>query len=93
MGNENKDRQTEAYATGMQLLKKANFPQRKNGSEMGYVALNEAMNKIRHATYAIREDVMYAALHLAKIDDVLNYKEREMLRALGECLECPIALG
>lgn len=52
--------------------------------------LDQALKKLSHTTFPIRQQVMEACAQTALADQQVTWKERELLRAIGDTLDCPV---
>jgi isopenicillin N synthase-like dioxygenase len=53
-------------------------------------SLDKALKKLVQTTFEIRRQVMEACAQAILLDQIATWKEREMLRIVGDSLDCPI---
>ncbi|MGF1657353.1 MAG: M48 family metallopeptidase [Verrucomicrobiales bacterium] len=53
-------------------------------------AFSQALEQIEHASSKLKERVIHSAAAVAYFDGHITVEQAELLRALGDCLDCPI---
>lgn len=59
-------------------------------SKISIAKLNESIKKLFFTNLALRQKILEACAHMVLSDKSVTWKEREMLRAIGDALDCPI---
>lgn len=81
----------EAWTRGRQYLSLNDTPKDPLAKEeAGLAQAAEAMERLRTLTPPFKRNVLLAAAHIVAADGVIEPREAELLRAIGDSLGCPI---
>ncbi|MEZ4845522.1 MAG: hypothetical protein R2877_00675 [Bdellovibrionota bacterium] len=58
--------------------------------EISIARLNQSIKKLFTTDFKLRQRILEGSAHMILSDKVVTWKEREILRAIGDALDCPI---
>ncbi|MBX3178964.1 MAG: M48 family metalloprotease [Candidatus Hydrogenedentes bacterium] len=79
-----------AFAAGAFRLGAGKGPQLLPRGEIGLQSIDAALDRLALASPAIKKKFIEACVQAAGADGVIQVREAELLRAIGETLECPM---
>jgi len=90
-GNPEPGQAAQAFATGMEAFLGGKSPHRWQGREEGTLAeFDAALHVLNKAIPDVKRRVVVACAACILADDQVTVREVEVLRAIGDMLECPI---
>ena len=91
IGSENRDEASAAFHKGSQQLNLVDTTYTLLTQEQcGLAELDQSLDEISYANLDIRKNILYACCTTVLVDDEIDIREGELLRAIADVLECPI---
>ena len=89
-GSQGEKAQQEAFQQAMDFLapgKQVDFPQ---GSDISLNAIDQALSVLEYSSMKTKQKIIEACVLAISADGVISVVEAELLRAIGDSLDCPI---
>ncbi|MEM9399313.1 MAG: M48 family metallopeptidase [Verrucomicrobiota bacterium] len=91
LGQDDPDKIKQAFHKGCQQLNITNYSFKLIGQEKcGLQEVDHALNELAQAKVFIKRNVIYASSKILVVDQEVNAREAELIRATADVLNCPI---